>query len=336
MTKQRIKFIDLAKGICILLVVLVHVAPDFYINCNFVCCIRMPLFFCLSGLFFKDYGCFKNFVIMKSNKILIPFVAWYIISYVIYFFGHSIINSQAEAHLGILDIFHQNEIHNLPIWFLLCLFWVNIIFGFIQYFSKGKGTYVCIGVCIATFLGWIMSTYHIFNFLYIGSSLTCLPFFYMGYLLKRTPILYPTENNLKDFCIMAGAFIGATLFVVLCSNTPMIRYYRNEIVYGNPFQIYCCAALFVIGVLMLCKLINYIPYISWLGRYSIIVLITHIELYAISAELLKKIQVMPPLLFQCVNFVIVISSMSIVIPFCKKYLPYITAQKNLIPIKRIP
>jgi fucose 4-O-acetylase-like acetyltransferase len=157
----------------------------------------------------------------------------------------------------------------------------------------------------------------------------------MGYLLKRTKILYPTDNKIKDFFIMFGAFLGATLFVVLCDDTPVIGYFKNKIEYGNPFQIYSCAALFVIGVLLLCKFISHLPYISWLGRYSIIVLVTHLQLNAITATLLYKIHGLPLLLHHCVNFLIVITLMSIVIPFCKKYLPYITAQKDIILINRI-
>ncbi len=53
--KTRIEFIDLAKGVCILLVVIVHVIPELDTPLEFLACLRMPLYFCLSGLFFKDY-----------------------------------------------------------------------------------------------------------------------------------------------------------------------------------------------------------------------------------------------------------------------------------------
>lgn len=55
--KPRIEFIDLAKGVCILFVVLGHcsVGTDGYIPGA----LRMPLYFILSGLFFKDYGGFS-------------------------------------------------------------------------------------------------------------------------------------------------------------------------------------------------------------------------------------------------------------------------------------
>ena len=60
--KERIEYIDLAKGICILLVVLDHIAGyRYFSDGNYPMNdifeqTRMPLYFILSGLFFKDYG----------------------------------------------------------------------------------------------------------------------------------------------------------------------------------------------------------------------------------------------------------------------------------------
>ena len=53
MSQKRIEFIDLAKGICIICIVLGHCGVAFSIPgiSNFV----MPAFFILSGLFFKEY-----------------------------------------------------------------------------------------------------------------------------------------------------------------------------------------------------------------------------------------------------------------------------------------
>lgn len=71
-TKKRIDFIDLAKGICIIMVVVGHCGAT--INIPGWEIVRMPLYFILSGLFFKDYGGWVKFLIQKTNKILIPFL----------------------------------------------------------------------------------------------------------------------------------------------------------------------------------------------------------------------------------------------------------------------
>ena len=65
-TQKRIEFIDLAKGVCIILVVLGHCGAPIPIPGLEI--VRMPLYFILSGLFFKDYGGGYNFFIKKTNK----------------------------------------------------------------------------------------------------------------------------------------------------------------------------------------------------------------------------------------------------------------------------
>lgn len=52
---KRIDWIDLAKGLCICLVVLHHLSWDLA-GSTLMIQIRMPLYFILSGIFFKDYG----------------------------------------------------------------------------------------------------------------------------------------------------------------------------------------------------------------------------------------------------------------------------------------
>ena len=63
--KERIEFIDLAKGVCILLIIMGHCG----INVDYpgLTVMRTPLYLTLSGLFFKDYGRFYNLFIKKMQ-----------------------------------------------------------------------------------------------------------------------------------------------------------------------------------------------------------------------------------------------------------------------------
>lgn len=329
MEKKRIEFIDLAKGVCILLVVLGHLVPIVNLKLSFIFCIRMPLYFCLSGLFFKDYGGLRNFTIKKVNKILVPFIFWYIASYIFYYLGATVLDGNvSEYHY--YDIFVKPGIFNVPIWFLLCLFWSNLIFFIIKAVCRNERI-VLAGVLAATCIGWAMIHYNVFNFLYIGSAFSCMPFFYMGYLFKRSSLLYPGSSKTKDILIMTASLVVALLFAFSVENPPRLLYLTNEVVAGNPITIYCCAVAFVTALLLICKLIGRIPFIVWLGRYSIIVLVTHILLRVIYFTLLNKL--LPSSIAieikQIADFCLVVASMLIVIPFCKRYLPYVTAQKDI-------
>lgn len=73
---NRVEWIDTAKGICILLVVLHHCSQmmhEPYLFSRDVLTFRMPLYFILSGLFFKYYSP-KVFFVKKTNKLLAPYV----------------------------------------------------------------------------------------------------------------------------------------------------------------------------------------------------------------------------------------------------------------------
>ena len=129
-SKKRIEWIDLAKGICIFLVVFRHVSValdiDYPLQTQFAS-FRMPLYFILSGLFFKQYEGFAGFLKRKTNKLLIPFLFFLITTSVIPF---AVINHESSLKLFFTDM--NGPVYNFAIWFLLCLFEINILFYLIQ------------------------------------------------------------------------------------------------------------------------------------------------------------------------------------------------------------
>ena len=77
---KRIEFVDLTKGFCICLVVLLHVFGESGGTAfNTLNLFMMPLYFILSGLVFKQYSGFQEFFKKKTNKLLIPFLFTYFI-----------------------------------------------------------------------------------------------------------------------------------------------------------------------------------------------------------------------------------------------------------------
>ena len=119
-SKGRIEFIDLAKGICILLVVMIHVGVPEYIPGLYAA--KVPIFFLLSGLFFlKKVN--RGYWNKLCTTIVIPFLVYYLISYVMFY----VIDRVAPNVLGgkqdfsIIDVFRQRNLFNGPLWFLICL-----------------------------------------------------------------------------------------------------------------------------------------------------------------------------------------------------------------------
>lgn len=181
----RIQFIDLAKGVCIFLVVMYHVGIDI----PYLDIIRMPLYFILSGLFFKEYTGFGDFLIRKTNKILIPFVAFYLLGCLCYYALEIAFPGTYQAEEGFLNIFTtSHHVFNTPVWFLLCLFWVSILFYLcilISHKFRYSSLALAISVVVIAIVGQTLHYFDIRTPLFIDCALSSLPFYYFGLLLMR-------------------------------------------------------------------------------------------------------------------------------------------------------
>lgn len=269
--KKRIEFIDLAKGVCILLVVSGHSGggidlPGFQM-------MRMPLYFILSGLFFKDYGGFLELTVKKINKILIPFLFFYLIAYIPFYFFEwikpGLIITDAN---GIWDVFNNRQFFNGPIWFLLALFWANLIFCIISLNIKKEYLRATIVVLIG-FIGILLGNNDIFLPCFFDVAMSALPFFYFGYILKKTPLLFPNQFDRYNFIAVVLLYV-ITYVITVFFNAPHFSFHYNKL-YGSVFLTYIGSISCVISILLFCKMLRQVPFVSYCGKYSIILLCLH-------------------------------------------------------------
>lgn len=323
--KKRIEFIDLAKGVCILLVVIGHCGVDIPIPGFGM--MRMPLYFILSGLFFKDYGGFLELMVKKINKILIPFIFFYVIAYIPFYilkiYKPDIIVTEAQ---GFLDVINNRHFFNGPIWFLLSLFWTNLIFCLISLNIKNEYFRGLTAVLIGLF-GILLGKFDIFLPCFLDVAMTALPYFYIGYILKKTPLLFPNKyDRYNILIILAGYFV--TFVITMCFDKTYMSFHYNKM-YGNVLLNYIGSFTCVVAVLMLCKMIKKLPIVSFCGRYSIVLLCLHHMIY-------RPVKLGVSHFFDDADYISLITAcVTIAVcigltPICIKYLPYFTAQKDLL------
>jgi fucose 4-O-acetylase-like acetyltransferase len=129
MSTDRLTYLDIAKGIGIILVVWVHaLAP----GSGYISQFHMPLFFFISGVLFNDYNSkMSDYIKRKAKALLFPFWKWNLILYPVFFilyYWH-----QWDVKRYLIDI---SEIiltlYKVPFlgatWFFPALFWIAIIF----------------------------------------------------------------------------------------------------------------------------------------------------------------------------------------------------------------
>ena len=256
MSQKRIEFIDLAKGICIICILLGHCGIAFSIPgiSNFV----MPAFFILSGLFFKEYDSAGTFLVKKINGLLVPFLFLYLSVYAVFyglkFYAPNLLITDAR---GITDIFHNRQYFNGPIWFLLCLFWCNIIFSQITLNVKKDWLRIVL-VAILGFFGWFLGQEEVFMPMFIDVAFTALPFFAFGYYLKKSEILY--TNRLDKYNILFALLFWAVAFVLTRTTDYRLSLHYNGL---EGWSTYLISITSVLAVLFLCKTIKHIPFVSY-------------------------------------------------------------------------
>lgn len=335
---RRIDFIDLAKGFCIFLVVFYHFCGEDLGFDNpfniFLRTFRMPLYFILSGLFFKEYEGFIGFLKRKVNKLLVPLFFFSCISAFIFFLIHNCWNTADYIKSIVLGLWEENIVGNMPLWFLWCLFLNNILFYIILLCTKEKTHFmlklsiICI-LCGIT--GYILGKKNIALPLFLDTTLTTIPFFAFGYCLRKyTQVLYANRFD---------KYLGVqvlTDFLIVAIFMQRFDLYTNSMQYCSIYSLYVCGIAGSLGTLSLAKLFHKLPFLSYLGRYSIIILCTHMipgSYLFLFAPLKVFFCIQSSFLFHLfLLIVLLILEYTVIIPIFKKYLPYFTAQKDLIPI----
>ena len=116
---KRIEEIDVAKGICILLMVMGHSGIPHIMSC-FIYAFHMPFFFFISGLTTNVFKPWRVFIQGKMKRLLVPFVFYYIIHLPLYAYiqGTNITDQFAKE---------WNTAIQGALWFIPVLFFAQVI-----------------------------------------------------------------------------------------------------------------------------------------------------------------------------------------------------------------
>lgn len=331
LNNYRVDYLDVVKGVCIIWMVLYHIAPEYAI-CDLTKSAFMPLFFLISGMFFKDSYDFNVFVQKKVSTILIPFTFFYLISYVVYYLLKYACPSLLITHAnGILDVFNQRVLFNGPIWFLLSLFFVNVLLFFICKISDLKLVRLLFCILFGV-LGFYLGCYEMRLPLFIDVAFSALPFFFFGFLLKNLMIVHHIEKYYYIKYIILLIVLSGTLVFVHSNHNIGFGMRDNSgsatnlVEYFGLILAETCGALFTI---LLFKYIKRIPIISYAGRYSIIILCLHHLIYRPVKVILQQILHFENAVLSWSTFAVTLTLCLALVPLLVKFFPYVTAQKDI-------
>lgn len=188
--KDRVKWVDFLSGEMIIWMILYHififtgnkqslVCEDLYRIFFFF----MPWFFFKSGMFARETPILRSFV-FGLNKLLVPYVLFSVFGYIAYAIQQIIINDitveSMIAEPAITLLYTGSVLGNLPLWFLLALFFDKVLW---QVLIKNhlKNFHVALLSFVICFGG------HLFGIkipFYLWFTFSGLFFYSMGEILK--------------------------------------------------------------------------------------------------------------------------------------------------------
>ncbi len=268
-TKNRIAWIDMAKGYGMLAVIIAHICSGPLHG--WIYTFHMPLFFFLSGYVFSNNDKFNVFINKKAQSLLIPYFSLgipMVVFKVLYSLYQKTFTIDLTVEI-IKNFIFQKRLWTL--WYIACLFFLNIIFCFITKFAKNNISKAVIVVGMA-FIG----------LLYYRSGgeplpwnidvcFTAVPFFFGGYILKQytdkmEKIL--SKKSVSFVLFIAFGLMNAVFgYLNIRTTGKGLEMFNSE--YANPIFTYISAFAGIFAVILFSKFFTVKP-IKYIGKNSLI------------------------------------------------------------------
>ena len=273
---KRIEWVDMLKGVGIILVMLGHASfPEALVTEIYT--FHMPLFFFLSGYVFsiKKYSNLKDFLTYKAKTLLLPLMVFSIfmtIANTIFDIVSKIGYSNVIANLknNIFDIIFQARGITIvsALWFIGCIFFCQVIFYLILKIAKEDNLKILISINIVFVIGVIYRNLINMNLPYsIDVSLIAILFFGLGYLFKRYFEKIKVYFKLKYIIVYLSINI---LFGFLNFKSIHVRIDMFYNIYGNYLFFIISAVSGIFMCITLFYNIKKISILSYIGKNSLI------------------------------------------------------------------
>jgi acyltransferase len=285
---EKYLFIDALKGIGIFFVVFGHVTHVVQFR-EYIWNFHMPLFFAISGFLFtpNKYNNFKEFFFSKFKSIYIPYVVFFFITFAYYlliekkFRGDDV--GIFHQLFGLIYGVYENKYLNFngALWFLPCLFTVELLFFFIWRIFSDKSIFILI--FILPIFGYFYKTLIGFPIpLGMHTALFALPFFILGFKNKLRIVQYVSFSYSKKLIFI--------FILILVQLGYLGRYHATIEGYGAAYlPIAIAGILLYLTIATLIKL----PLLNFFGRGSIVILGFQEPTYRVVIYLYSKLIQVP-------------------------------------------
>ncbi len=260
---MRNSSIDNVRGFAMLVIISWHVMN---IHSPWTDMWTMPVFFVVMGIFYKPTD-WSTLVKKKTATLVVPWLFFSIPDFLM-----------SLAHRGVLEvmrvIFNPYQYLHAGSWFVACTLWIYVI-TYCLYRIKNNHLRTWI-TWLMIIGGFVLSNTHVLGYrtvlpLNIHSAMCMYIFFEMGRLLGV--VFLKSDKKISIVTACAGFTFCAIDITLLGGVKPFdiiwVSWQQNELLMLLRCVVGCST------ILSICNLLPKLPIVSYLGRYSLIVLLSH-------------------------------------------------------------
>jgi len=349
--KERMHWIDYAKLIGVWCVAIDHVKMDNYTFIAWILSFHMPIFFILSGFVDKGKASVIDTIKKSAKTLLVPYFWFYLITYVFWLlvtfrrhpemYTHDISGGFFKPMLGmLLGEGMQTSIStmiNVPLWFLVALFFCKVIFTFFLSFDRKKYTGLIILNVLSVALIYIRAESGVNIFFSIDSAIMSIPFYTFGFFIKGK-LDKVDKNIIIRVLLFASLFVAGILLSRWNGWVDM-----NTSTFGrNIFVYYINGLAGAMAIIFFTRLFSKIrnPLFAYLGENTLIIFAFHLIITGFVKRTYEFITgahfdygyTFSPIesAIMCA-FMLIISAIPVYL--IKNYFPFIIGQKKVIAPK---
>lgn len=276
---QRKAWLDMAKEIAILAVLVGHSFPSGSIINRFIFSFHMPLFFIAAGFTLSVSREPVDFITNKVKKFILPYLSFGLLSALVWIIKRPLMDDH-NTIVDILGYVGRQYAEGLgvnstkaswstaqpvgPVWFIPCLFLAELVFYGVIKLCRDNDVALFFTSTALTVSGAVISKF-IFLPLSFDISLFCQIFLLVGYMMKKHDLLNRKISFEGWAALIVLWFVG--IFVHVSMN--------NREYHGIALPVICAvAACYVIFRICMAleKVIIFREPLSYYGRFSIILL----------------------------------------------------------------
>lgn len=329
--KERMVWIDLLKGFLLCFVVLGHYRENIPIPgisdfLHFMRPWRVPTYFFISGFLFSTnrFSSFKEFFLWKSKTILLPYLSFSILFLIIDWNLYLTPIATLKDSLYRIFILGNSTPKAGPMWFVFVLYMLSII----QYpISKLKYKIeVLIVLIILSVLSWYSFTTSIVDVFSFKKIFSCIPFFSLGFLMKKQ------LNVLLSISFKKRIIISITLFLLF--------YYFNNVLKGGMFwensnnflSFYLPSFLGILAITILFSIFNtkncFNKFLIIISKNALVILGTHGFILIVQELIFRNYIDLNSYVFFYFRTIMLIVLEILSIYICNKYLYFFLGKKQ--------